>query len=576
LKKLFNVDNPFKSPVVISFCPGILGIERGLARAGVECHVITYVEIEAFIIANLVAGMEAGILGPAPIWTNAKTFDSRPFRGRIHGIIGGYPCPGESLAGLREGHLYKGFIWPAIRRAVATTRPLWCFFENVDDHLTGTYPIVQRSLRNMGYRVEAGIFSAEEVGAPQERKRLFILAVANTNSYGYGAGTGKVTGTSGEIESKTQRQEWDELLRQWMWDVIGDGGEELGNSNCSQRGQSHPSRNQRNRYNAGWEKEASGFELAGQESLADFVGQRLEGFGIRTGITESKITLPAGSSNNQWPARRGEQQYEWEEPRTIESPLGRYAHGNPDGIDILHVNGIYEIYTTKKIGTIKALSVLWATIEQKTHEWTIGGLFNFLEKEILFSKLYGDIQNQRLAFTISRCEDLSKSKENSMREMWIKEPIGYSPQGQEYLKQLEKEFADTMCILSYQIALAGRQEAQDGSRDETLQRLWHDYQDAWWDVPETLSAIQEVWRPFSNQTSWRRQIEAAYKGYRLELFGSLYGYNFREDLLRALGNSVVEQTAELAFKTLLQKHLKIIDPEPIPEDPDLYIGGFDY
>jgi hypothetical protein len=195
----------------------------------------------------------------------------------------------------------------------------------------------------------------------------------------------------------------------------------------------------------------------------------------------------------------------------------------------------------------------------------------------LFSKLYGDIQNQRLAFTISRCEDLSKSKENSMREMWIKEPIGYSPQGQEYLKQLEKEFADAMCILSYQITLAGRQEAKDESRDETLQRLRNDYQVAWWNVPETLSEVQKIWRPLSDQTSWRRQIETAYKGYRLELFGSLYGYNFREDILRALGNSVVEQTAELAFNTLLKKHLKMIDPEPIDaEDPDVYTGGFDY
>jgi hypothetical protein len=32
------------------------------------------------------------------------------------------------------------------------------------------------------------------------------------------------------------------------------------------------------------------------------------------------------------------------------------------------------------------------------------------------------------------------------------------------------------------------------------------------------------------------------------------GYNFRIDLLRAYGNSVVEQTAELAFITLLQLH----------------------
>lgn len=174
------MDNPFKSPSILSICPGFLGLERGLERAIGGVNVVAYVEIEAFIIANLLAGMEARILDPAPIWTDIKTFDARPFRGKIHGLTAGYPCPGESLAGLREGHLYKGFIWPSLRRIIGHARPLWCWFENVDDHLTGTYPIVQRSLRNMGYAVEAGIFSAAEVGAPQDRRRLFILAVADT------------------------------------------------------------------------------------------------------------------------------------------------------------------------------------------------------------------------------------------------------------------------------------------------------------------------------------------------------------------------------------------------------------
>lgn len=37
---------------------------------------------------------------------------------------------------------------------------------------------------------------------------------------------------------------------------------------------------------------------------------------------------------------------------------------------------------------------------------------------------------------------------------------------------------------------------------------------------------------------------------------SVNGYSFREDLLRALGNGVVEQTAELAFRDLLRKHFE--------------------
>jgi hypothetical protein len=35
--------------------------------------------------------------------------------------------------------------------------------------------------------------------------------------------------------------------------------------------------------------------------------------------------------------------------------------------------------------------------------------------------------------------------------------------------------------------------------------------------------------------------------------GAAHGYHFRKDLLRAFGNSVVEQTAEIAFKTLYLK-----------------------
>jgi DNA (cytosine-5)-methyltransferase 1 len=308
-----HVDNPFKSPAVLSFCPGILGIERGLKRAGVHPRVMAYVEIEAYIIANLVAGMEAGILDPAPIWTDAKTFDASPFRGRIHGIIGGYPCPGESLAGLREGHLYKGFIWPNIRRAFAATRPLFGFFENVDDHLTGTYPIVQRSLQNMGYRVESGVYSAEEVGATHERQRLFILAVADSDYYGYGTGTGQVIGTSSQIESKAQRKEWNDLLREWMWDVVRNSGKELGNS------KSLTEREQADKANA-QPTEGEAWQESGKrcEQLADFVGQGLEGFGLRTDSSEQEFSLSSGIGHYQFPARPGEQQHDWEEPRTID------------------------------------------------------------------------------------------------------------------------------------------------------------------------------------------------------------------------------------------------------------------
>lgn len=325
------VDNPFQSPAVISFCPGILGLERGLAKAGVHCRVMAYVEIEAFIIANLVAGMEAGLLGAAPVWTDAKTFDARPFRGRVHGIIGGYPCPGESLAGLREGHLYKGFIWPAIRRAIAAARPLWCYFENVDDHLTGTYPIVQRSLRNMGYAVEAGIFSAEETGAPQERQRLFILAVANSYRNAAGRFAGNLFGQGGTAERATQGQNGQRCRNE-----SGNGGKEMEhtiNTGCGESRRAVPI-----------QPEITGPAYTGKElgnAEGDNQRREWESYGGHQ--------KQAGRSGSQFPMGQGYEQYEWEEPRTVEPGLGCTVDGYRFREDLLRALGNSVVEQTAEI-----------------------------------------------------------------------------------------------------------------------------------------------------------------------------------------------------------------------------------
>lgn len=165
-----------QSPVILSFCPGIRGIERGLERVFREVRTATFVEVETFIVENLLAAMEAGVVAPAPIWSNLKTFDPKPFRGVIDGIIGGYPCQPFSVAGNRGGEDDPRHLWPFIRRHIEVIQPRWCFFENVAGHLTLGFDVVKRELEEMGYWVEAGIYTAEEVGAPHRRERLFILA----------------------------------------------------------------------------------------------------------------------------------------------------------------------------------------------------------------------------------------------------------------------------------------------------------------------------------------------------------------------------------------------------------------
>jgi site-specific DNA-cytosine methylase len=133
-------------------------------------------EIEAFAIANLVAKMEAGLMDPAPIWTDLKTFPWDSFRGRVDILTGGYPCQPFSSAGKRAGADDPRHLWPFIADGIRRMAPRVCFFENVEGHITLGLREVIAELEKLGYQTAWEIFSAAECGAAHQRRRVFLLA----------------------------------------------------------------------------------------------------------------------------------------------------------------------------------------------------------------------------------------------------------------------------------------------------------------------------------------------------------------------------------------------------------------
>jgi len=168
-----------KAVTHLGLCAGYGGIELGLQRAIPSLRTIALCEVEAFAIANLVAKMESGCLEPAPIWPNLKTFPWESFRGCVDILTGGYPCQPFSAAGQRRGKDDPRHLWPYIADGIRLLRPRICFFENVEGHISLGLSDVIEDLAGMGYRTTWGIFSASECGAPHQRKRVFIMAVAS-------------------------------------------------------------------------------------------------------------------------------------------------------------------------------------------------------------------------------------------------------------------------------------------------------------------------------------------------------------------------------------------------------------
>jgi DNA (cytosine-5)-methyltransferase 1 len=160
----------------ISLCSGYGGIDLGLRRVLPSLRTIAYSEIEEYACGLLAARMERGQLDPAPIWTDLKTFPFREFYGCVDILSGGYPCQPFSAAGKRLGKDDPRHLWPFIADGIRVCRPRICFFENVEGHITLGLRDVLGDLGRLGYAATWGIFSASEVGAPHQRKRVFLLA----------------------------------------------------------------------------------------------------------------------------------------------------------------------------------------------------------------------------------------------------------------------------------------------------------------------------------------------------------------------------------------------------------------
>ena len=300
--------------LIISTCTGMRGLERGIAY-WCPVRAVVHVEIEAFAVENLAQQMEQGLVAPAPIWTDIKTFNGRPFRGKVHGITGGYPCQPFSVAGKRGGGEDPRHLWPYYTRLIDAVRPVWCEFENVYGHLSLGYDVVRGDLHRLGYQVAEGIFSAEEVGAPHLRKRLFILAVDNARIDG---------------------------LRQEYHLQAGRNGAEPGGEGQLADATGERKRKQADQANAQPNEGRARGEFGNTSQLADGGVPGLQGHaGYEHGAGGARVGQGGSAAQGsvlRWPAGRGQAQYEWEPPR-VESSVGYVLAGHNFREDLLRMAG---------------------------------------------------------------------------------------------------------------------------------------------------------------------------------------------------------------------------------------------
>lgn len=179
-----------------SICAGVGGLDLALEALGYQT--VWQIENDPYASAVL-AKHWPGVPNYGDLtsvdWSSVAAVDA---------VCAGYPCQPFSLSGKRKGHDDERHLWPYIANGLRVLRPRNVFLENVPGHLTLGLDRVICDLAAMGYMGRYGIVRASEIGAPHQRRRLFLVATYTDGKRSNGGGEGNET--TGRPESSNRNR----------------------------------------------------------------------------------------------------------------------------------------------------------------------------------------------------------------------------------------------------------------------------------------------------------------------------------------------------------------------------------
>lgn len=161
---------PFK---YVSLFSGIGGFEQALNTLGGECVLAS--EIDKF------ANQSYEALYGEPTAGDITEIDAKDVPDHDL-LVGGFPCQAFSVAGKRLGFEdTRGTLFFEVARIAATKQPRALLLENVKGlvgHDKGrTLDVIVQTLNDIGYTVDFNVLNSKYFGVPQNRERIFIIAM---------------------------------------------------------------------------------------------------------------------------------------------------------------------------------------------------------------------------------------------------------------------------------------------------------------------------------------------------------------------------------------------------------------
>jgi len=103
-------------------------------------------------------------------------------------LLAGFPCQPFSQAGLQQGfNDTRGTLFFYIAKIIEQHLPSVVLLENVKRLKThdkgNTFKVMKETLEDLGYTVSSQVLAAKDFGIPQNRERIYIVALKNNETF---------------------------------------------------------------------------------------------------------------------------------------------------------------------------------------------------------------------------------------------------------------------------------------------------------------------------------------------------------------------------------------------------------
>lgn len=122
-------------------------------------------------------------------------------------LLAGFPCQPFSQAGLQKGFDdTRGTLFFYIAKIIKHHQPKVVFLENVKrlkTHDKGrTFKVMTETLEELGYSVFSHVLAAKDFGIPQNRERIYIIALKNSTAFNFPTPTCEDTSVGSILEQE--------------------------------------------------------------------------------------------------------------------------------------------------------------------------------------------------------------------------------------------------------------------------------------------------------------------------------------------------------------------------------------